>query len=203
MNFTQMKKMVKNNVIDFTELVLNNYFLLDLDETDAVILIKLHFLRQKKVQIIDTALLADKLSITEPTVLKRLSNLIEKDILVMVLKKGRDGKEYESFHIDNFLKQVLKLDNKIEEELDYNLIETLEQELNRPLKIIEIQMITRWLEEDHYTEEEIIRALNIAITNNKLSISYIDQILLNQVEEDKVIIKKTNLLDDFENIWEE
>lgn len=181
-----MKKLIKQNIVDFSELVLNNYYKLGLDETDAVIIIKLHYLLQKKITFISTSKLSNMLSISPSTTSRRLQSLIERGYVKIKLKKNGSGKETEAFDLDYVITQIIKANFDEQQTIDAletktieaELAKLFEEEFNKPLSVLDVQVITKWLNEDKYSEDDIKDALFQAVKSRKLSIKYVDGILL-------------------------
>jgi DNA replication protein len=210
MDVMNMKSLIKKNIVDFSELVLNNYHKVGLDETDAVILIKLNYLQNRQITFIHPKKLANMLSISPATTAKRLNNLIERKYIVVSLIKNGNGKETESFSLDNLIEMIVKVDfeEKISEGTEENnnvvsrLVNVFETEFRKPLSILDIQTITKWLKEDEYTFDEINNALFDASKQRKLTIKYVDKILLSK--EDQIEVEKynqTTLIKDIKKIW--
>ena len=78
MDIRDIKRYINNNTIDFTDLILNNYFKLGIDETDAVIMVKLQYLLNNNITFISPKQLSEMLSISTQTTSRRLNSLIEK-----------------------------------------------------------------------------------------------------------------------------
>ena len=85
------------------------------------------------------------------------------------------------------------------------MVQLFETEFRKPLSVLDIQTITKWLNDDKYSFEEIKNALFEASKARKLSIRYVDAILLNQSTEepDKQKYNKTTLIKDLKKIWTE
>lgn len=212
MDVKNMKSFIKKNIIDFSELVLNNYYKIGLDETDAVIIIKLNYLLNRNITFIHPRKLSEMLSISPSTTSKRLNNLIDKGFVKMELIKNGNGKETESFNLDFVIESILKaeFEEKVHEASDQNrniesrLVNMFETEFRKPLSVLEIQTLTKWLSEDNYTYEEIKAALFEASKARKLTIKYVDRILLNKDnEEPKKKYNQTTLIKDLKKIWTE
>jgi len=211
MELKVMKDLIEKNIVDFPELVLNNYYKLGLNETDAVILIKLNYLLKSNKTFISTKELAETLSISSQTTSKRLNSLIERGFIKLKLVKNGNGKQTETFNLDFLVERILKSDyeekevDKIEKNktLEGKLVTLFEEEFKKPLSVLDIQTITKWLNEDKYTYELIKDALFEAIRSRKLNIKYVDGILLKsdkkQVENK---YKKTTNIKDLKKIWE-
>jgi len=212
MDIKNMKSLIKRNIVDFSELVLNNYYKIGLDEVDAVIIIKLKYLLDQHITFIHPKKLSNLLSISSQTTNKRLNNLLEIGYIRMELISNGNGKETESFNLDFVIEKIIKADfeEKIMESSDKNknvesrLVNLFETEFRKPLSVLDIQTITKWLNEDKYVFEEIKNALFEASKARKLSIRYVDRILLNKDhEEPEKKYNQTTLIKDLKKIWTE
>ncbi|MCF7926829.1 MAG: DnaD domain protein [Candidatus Izimaplasma sp.] len=211
MDAMNMKQLIKKNIIDFSELVLNNYYKLGLDETDAIIIIKLHKLLKRNITFIHPKKLSKMLSITSQTTNKRLDKLMDKGFIKIELIKSPSGKETESFNLDLIIEKIIKKDFEEktqeslsqEENIQGKLVDLFETEFRKPLSPLDIQVISKWLQEDKYTYEQIKDALFQASKANKLSINYVDAILLRTNKDDDETYNRTTLLKDLKKIWTE
>ena len=207
-----MKNLIQKNIVDFSELVLNNYYKIGLDETDAIIIIKLKYLLDRHITFIHPKKLSNMLSIAPSTTQKRLQKLMDHGFIKMELIRNGNGKETESFNLDYVIERIVKAEyeEKIHESSDQNkniesrLVSLFETEFRKPLSVLDIQTITKWLNEDQYSFDEIKNALFEASKARKLSIRYVDGILLQKTDEEpKTKFNKTTLIKDLKKIWTE
>ncbi len=212
MDIKDIKRYINNNTIDFAELVLNNYYKIGIDETDAIIIIKLQYLLNNNITFISASQLSKMLSISTQTTSKRLKALIEKGFIQMSLITNEKGKQTESFNLDYLIESILVSSNherKNDHEKDNKTIETkivklFEEEFKKPLSVLDIQIITKWLNDDKYSYEEIEDALFQAVKLRKLTMKYIDTILLNkEATPIKRKYKRTASISNLKKIWEE
>jgi DNA replication protein len=213
MDIQNMKSLIQKNIVDFSELVLNNYYKIGLDETDAIIIIKLKYLLDRNITFIHPKKLSNMLSISATTTSKRINNLIDAGYINIELTKNGHGKETETFNLDTVIERIVKadFDEKIYRKDDNNpnieqrLVHMFETEFRKQLSVLDIQTITKWLNEDNYTYEQIKGALFEASKARKLSIKYIDGILLHGTSEQEPKDKytKTTLIKDLKKIWTE
>lgn len=203
--------MIKKNIIDFTELVLNHYHKIGLDETDAIMIIKLHNLLQKNITFINPTKFSQLLSISSSTTMRRLNNLIEKGYIQFELVKNKQGKETEVFNLDNVIEKILlaqyeesKMSEMNLQSPEQELVRLFESEFRKPLSVLDIQTITKWLEEDEYRFDEIKHALYEAVKAGKPSIRYVDGILLHLTTEDeKPKYNQSAIIKDLKKLWTE
>lgn len=211
MDVANMKSLIQKNIIDFPELVLNNYNKIGLDETDAIILIKLQTLLNKKRTIISPKKLSEMLSISSRETAKKLNNLIDKGFVQIKLAEGSNGKQTEVFNLDFLIEKILmndydeqnKENKKTNNSTEAKLVNLFEGEFKKPLSVLDIQTITKWLNEDKYTFDEISDALFDAVKSRKKSIKYVDAILLNKDDYKPGQQKRTAVIKDLRKIWEE
>jgi DNA replication protein len=77
------------------------------------------------------------------------------------------------------------------------------------LKPLEVEIIQKWINEDHFEMIEIKRALLDAVQANKFSMSYVDSILIKRKnlssKKDEVVYKaeKSEALKSFYNSWDQ
>ena len=212
MDIRDIKRYINNNTIDFTELILNNYHKIGIDETDAVIMIKLQYMLNNNITFISPAQLSKMLSISTQTTSKRLKSLIERGYIQMEIVKTNNGKQSESFNLDFLIESIL-LSGSFEKNgdkektlktIEAKLVKLFEEEFKKPLSVLDIQTITKWLNEDKYTYEMIQDALFDAVKSRKLTIKYVDGILL---RKDDVTVarkyKRTASISNLKKIWEE
>jgi DNA replication protein len=208
MEIKELKKFVEKNIVDFTELLLTNYNKLELDEVDAIILIKLHHLIKQGVSFISPKVLSESLSISASTTARRLNHLIDREFIKMELVKGENGKQKENYNLDKVFEKILLIDfeerkgDKGKQSTEKELVDLFETEFKKPLSVLDIQTITKWLNDDKYSFEEIKDALFVAVKQRKLTIKYVDGILLKSEKEEPKTYKKTNLMRDLHQLWE-
>lgn len=201
MDYAVIKKLIEEDVIDFDKMLLKNYKKIGLSEIEAFLLIELHGQRKTGITFISPTKLVKKLTISEEKLLQTLDGLIKKQYLVIRLVKHGKNKETEDFSLDNTVaklievyksqikKEVIKSD-KIFESIEEEIVELLENQFQKQLKPLEIELIQKWMNEDNYTVDEIKRATLDAIKANKSSISYVDGVLLRR-SKNKAKPKKT------------
>ena len=212
MDIKDIKRYINNNTIDFTELILNNYYKLGIDETDAIIVIKLQYLLNNNVTFISPSQLSKMLSISTQTTSKRLKALIEKGYIQIELIQKKSGKQTERFNFDYLIESILK--NGFEERnghqktnnktLESKLVTLFEEEFKKPLSVLDIQTITKWLSEDKYSFQDIKDALFDAVRIRKMTIKYVDAILMKKDEKpEKRSRKRISDIKNLRKLWEE
>lgn len=125
---------------------------------------------------------ATDLNITTEEVLSYIDVLSEKHyISVEVIKNDKNIME-EYIILDLFYEKLTNLwiadinQNKLEEEKNSNIFETIEKEFSRPITPMEFEIIQAWLE-DGTGEELILEALKEAVYSGVCNLRYMDKII--------------------------
>jgi DNA replication protein len=219
MDHAIIKRLIDEDIIDFDKLILKNYKQIGLSEIEAFLLIELNNQKKAGETFISPSKLVKKLTIPEEKLISLLDGLMEKKYIVIRLVKV-DGKEKEDFSFENTIVKVINIyKGKIKLEITdsqktYNTIEEeivdlLEEQFQKQLKPLEIELIQKWVSEDNYSLVEIKRAILDAVKSNKSSISYVDGVLLKRAKNSKTAPKKklssgkSEALKAFYDSWEQ
>lgn len=167
--------------------LLNYYQALGLNEADLVILIKiLHAYEISNLQpSIDILKQGTTMQETEVTMI--IQKLIRLDLLSMKVGKNSEGKFSEFINLDGFFNQFAQLLEHEKQQLDSEnetaqfkrLFSKVESSFGRALSPLEIETLSQWIDVNHYPHQLIEAAIDEALSHNKLSLKYIDRILLN------------------------
>ncbi|MGK9043732.1 DnaD domain-containing protein [Mammaliicoccus vitulinus] len=181
------REMLREKPVVIQRALFNHYVELGLNEKQFVILIKL--LDQENERNIQPPLedvqQGTSLSIQEVShIINQLSQLKCIDIKV---EKDEQHKYNEFISFDPLFEQLAlvlnetKQENKEEDQNNQfkKLFQEFESTFGRPLTPLEVQTLNHWIDTDHHSTELIRSALNEAHSLDKLSIKYIDRILLN------------------------
>lgn len=181
------RDMLREKPVVIQRALFNHYVELGLNERQFVILIKL--LDQENERNIQPPLedvqQGTSLSIQEVShIINQLSQLKCIDIKI---EKDEQHKYNEFISFDPLFEQLAlvlnetKQENKAEDQNNQfkKLFQEFESTFGRPLTPLEVQTLNHWIDTDHHSNELIRSALNEAHSLDKLSIKYIDRILLN------------------------
>ncbi|XMB72730.1 DnaD domain protein [Mycoplasmatota bacterium WC30] len=219
MDYAVIKRLIEEEIIDFDKLLLKNYKKIGLSEIEAFLLIELHSQKKAGITFISPTKLVKKLTISEEKLLQTLDGLINKQYLNIRLIKEKNKKETEDFSLDNTVVKLIEVyKTKIKHEvtdtkntfdsIEEEIVELLENQFQKQLKPLEIELIQKWIGEDKYSVTEIKRATLDAIKANKSSISYVDGVLLKRsknkgkVKATQYDTEKPEALKAFFNSWE-
>lgn len=117
------------------------------------------------------------LSLDENTAMEIFSNLIQKNLIEIVVKKNEQNKLIEYVNLNNFYENVLVEDKKnADEKTKHELFSMFEEEFGRDLSVVDADVIKMWIEKS-YSKNLIEVALKEAKCNDTCNLRYIDKIL--------------------------
>ncbi len=203
-----LKKLIEDNVMSFSSLVLKYYHKFDLTEREAIALIKLHTLLEEGERIIKPQQFSKWLATSPKETEDILNSLINKGYLTIRLDEDEKGKQCETFDVDFFLNKITnhlqKKQNETQENVFASTIDYLESMFQKPLTQMEMEIVQDWLQNETYSETMIKDAVKKVITYNNPSIKQVDHILINQLKDTKKHPKKNvDALKEFHKLWEE
>lgn len=220
MDYAVIKKLIEDDIIDFDKMLLKNYKQIGLSEVEAFLLIELHNQRKSGVTFISPTKLTKKLTLPEDKVLKLLDGLIQRKYLVIRLVKQANVKETEDFSLDVTIERLIEIyktkikleitnSDKTYDTVEEEIVDLLENQFQKQLKLSEIEVIQQWINKDNYSLDDIKRALLDAVRANKTSISYVDGVLLKRTKNThaktrkKYNPEKSEALKAFYDSWEQ
>ena len=200
---SQYYMLIKNKLIDFDKLMIDKYHLLGLNETDAIILIKLNRLLNVGTTKLESSYLAPTMSITQNTISKRIVDLVKNGFITLTLTEAS-----EIFSLDETYKRLSNLldeENAESKELKSNnltkeVVELIEKEFAKPVNAIELEIVNNWIHQDGFSFDRIEKAILDAKRNKKMNVKYVDVFLNQKPKTDKKNVDE-NLQDLFNDIY--
>ncbi|MFD2115916.1 DnaD domain-containing protein [Paenibacillus yanchengensis] len=175
-------------------LLLRSYSQLGLDNFEMMLMLHLiSFAQTEQIEFPTPKQLADRMGTTAEQVEQSLGRLLkEQYITIEDYIDEESGRHTERYNWQPFFvlatqfiaeEQRHKKTNQKQPVVEVkpsstNLFSTFEQEFGRLLSPMECETIINWLDNDQYTEEIILFALKEAVFAGKLSLRYIDRILI-------------------------
>ena len=195
---SQYYTLLKNDIINFDQLLLDKYNVLGLDEVETIILIKLNkILKSGKKFSID--LLTSSMSISENDLRNRLVSLINNQFITLML----DGKN-ELYSLDDTYKRLADaivqndIDAKTEKQETEveKVVNALQKSFNKILTPLDLEMVHNWIYQDKFSFDTINNAIIETLKIKKTSVHYVDAILSKKEE-----IKKEHNDDGLQNLF--
>ena len=201
MDYSIIKKLIEEEIIDFNKMLLKNYKKIGLTELEAFLLMELFNQKKAGDTFISPSKLVKKITVSQEKLLQTLEALITKKYLTIRLVKQENDKDTEDFSLDNTVYKLIQVyrtlikhevidTDKTYDSLEAEIVDLLEQQFQKQLKPLEIELIQKWINEDDYSVDDIKAATLDAIKANKTSISYVDGVLLKRSKNKKKAPKK-------------
>ncbi|MFC7392664.1 DnaD domain protein [Scopulibacillus cellulosilyticus] len=176
-----MMDLLVNSHVMVPNLLLENYYLLGLNEEECMLLIHVHSFICKGNYFPTPDDLADRMSCTPAQCADHLRRLVQKGYIN--IEQSNDDQIYsEAYTLEPLWEKLIvhyyqKSANQQNAEQEEALYTVFENEFGRPLSPIECETLTMWLDQDHHSPELIKAALRESVISGKLNFRYIDRIL--------------------------
>lgn len=174
------KELIDNKSIDKLSFLLNYYHLINLSEVELVLVMHIELLISNNL-LVTSKSLVKKMNCSKECVDKTINTLVKRKYIVF-----DNYSSHNAIDISNVYDSIIeKLDTSIinsletsEEKQKKNLVDVFSKEFQKILSPFEIEEIKDW--SNMYSDELIIYALKEAVKMNKLSLKYIEKIIIQQ-----------------------
>lgn len=179
-------KLIKSKTISFNETLIKNYINLNLNETEAMILMILYNQQEDGYEYLSLKTLKNKVTLSEEDLSNYVMLLVQKGMIEILIDE--DGNEI--FNLDQIIDKLGELlSNNKTEEYDKKffvneIVSFTEKVFLKPLTSADLLVINDWAN-SQYDFEDIKRAILQATKVQKQSLKYADAILVSKQNERK------------------
>lgn len=176
----RIAKLIKAKTIDFTQVLIQNYKVIGLNETSAMVVAKLYYLAEENDNFLELEKLAKEVTINMEQLGDLIIDLVNKGYLELTL--DNNGKE--TFSIDGTIEKIaVILDNGSNDEVlsarqeKLSLVVTyVETTFSKTCSASDLIIINAWLD-SNYEYDDIKNAVFKAFQLGKYNLKYVDAIL--------------------------
>ena len=176
----RIAKLIKAKTIDFTQVLIQNYKVIGLNETSAMVVAKLYYLAEENDNFLELEKLAKEVTINMEQLGDLIIDLVNKGYIELTL--DNNGKE--TFSIDGTIEKIaLILDNGSNDEVlsvrqeKLSLVVTyVETTFSKTCSASDLVIINAWLD-SNYENDDIKNAVFKAFQLGKYNLKYVDAIL--------------------------
>ncbi|GAX02036.1 DnaD domain protein [Secundilactobacillus silagei] len=181
------KALLKSGDTSLSTLLLEHYRELGMSNTEFLIYLQIKSYNDRGISFPQTETIAKAVGLTDNQIFQELHTMIAKRLMQIdtVQQPGQLARDSYDFTLlyEKLAQYVKKAETQaVTSQVENNretIFNQIETEFGRPLSPIELEMISQWLDEDHYQVEIIRLALKEAVLNQVYSLKYMDRILLN------------------------
>lgn len=179
-------KLIKSKTISFNEMLIRFYTKLNLNETEAMILMVLYVQQDDTGEVLSTDVLKSKVSLNEEELSNVILSLINKGYIELLIDD--EGKEI--FSIDNVIDKLGAIISSNDSIIDKNdrqvvlqeMVEYIEKCYQKVLSSSDLMIINNWLDLN-YNIDEMKQAVLDSLKAKKMHLKYADAILVNRKKE--------------------
>lgn len=174
-------KLIHSNVISLSDVLIQNYKCLGLDEINMTLLLILNLQRNNQDNFLSTTALAEKMTITEKELSERILFLLQHGFIE--LKIDDSG---EMFVLDPLIDKVAELlagadkPNKQDDAVMVSeIVAYCEKTYQRLLSVEDLKIVNMWVDEK-YSIDEIKSAVLDSLKAKKAQLRYADAVIVNR-----------------------
>ena len=183
--------LMKENIIDFGNLILEKYYLLNLNEIECMVLYKLNKYSKEVNNILNLSDLEKKMKLDITQLGDVLAGLVSKGFVTLKMSDDEKCTLIEEFSLEDAYKELSYVlengERKIENDQvnkDFQeVLKLLESKNNKPLSPIEMQTVQKWFFEYKYDFELIKEQIEKTYKNKNASVSIVDRQLFAKSRE--------------------
>lgn len=183
--------LLKDNLIDFNKALLDYYNLIGLDETECLVLLRLHDLIVSNSNVLDSEKIVKRLSISGERFTEIIGGLVNRNFVELKLELDDSQIYTEKFFIDGTFRQLGYVFESQETKEESNIIsiemkktmQYLEKKLAKMLTPVEVSIVKKWFYDYKYSNEMINEEIEKVIKRKVKSVSIIDRALFARTKE--------------------
>ncbi|EON72433.1 DnaD domain-containing protein [Lysinibacillus sphaericus] len=185
-NNNRLRTWTEQRTIQIPQLFFQFYKELNIEDEEALIVVHLLAFHIEGNEFPTPNDLMSRLTMPSDAISSRLQRLMQKGFLEITRDVDAGGKIYEKYSVYPLWERIMQIIEMKEQKKsattlrqeEGELFRLFEEEMGRLLSPLELEKIGFWLDEDKHSPALIKEALKEAVFAGKLSIRYIDRILL-------------------------
>jgi DNA replication protein len=185
-NNNRLRTWTEQRMVQIPQLFFQFYKELNIEDEEALIVIQLLAFHMEGNDFPTPNDLMNRLTMPDNDITSRLQRLMQKGFLEITSDVDANGKLYEKYSVYPLWERIMQIIEMKEHQKsattlrqeEGEVFRLFEEEMGRLLSPLELEKIGSWLDEDKHSPALIKEALKEAVFAGKLSIRYIDRILL-------------------------
>ncbi|KOY80836.1 DnaD domain-containing protein [Lysinibacillus macroides] len=185
-NNHRLRTWTEQRMISIPQLFFQFYKELNMEDEEALIVMHLLAFHMEGNDFPTPSDLKNRLTMSDHDITSRLQRLMQKGFLEIIRDVDVSGRLYEKYAVYPLWERIVQMMDMKEQQKstvtlqqeEGDLFRLFEEEMGRLLSPLELEKIGSWLDEDKHSPALIKEALKEAVFAEKLSIRYIDRILL-------------------------
>lgn len=185
-NNNRLRTWTEQRMVQIPQLFFQFYKELNIEDEEALIVMHLLAFHMEGNDFPTPNDLINRLTMPDNDITSRLQRLMQKGFLEITSDVDTNGKLYEKYSVYPLWERIMQIIEMKEHQKsattlrqeEGEVFRLFEEEMGRLLSPLELEKIGSWLDEDKHSPALIKEALKEAVFAGKLSIRYIDRILL-------------------------
>lgn len=183
--------LIRDNLIEFDKVLLDNYYQLGLSEIECIVLLRLHQYKVKNNNILNADDIIKKMSISSDSLTEIIADLVSRSFIDLTLDLDDNQVYTERFSLDGAYRQLGYIFESLETKEENNTIsiemkqtlQNLEKQLNKILTPLEINIVKKWFYDYKYPITMINEEIEKTLKRKAKNVSIIDRALFARTKE--------------------
>lgn len=184
-------ELIKEGIIDFKKLLLNKYFLINITETECLVLLRLYEYSKSKNNCLNITEISQKMSLDKDELSNIVAGLVSKGFITLSISDSENEFFLEEFSLEETYKELAyvvdleerKNDKDTLSEKVKTILRLLEQKNNKLLSPFEIEIVRKWVYEYQYDINIIKEEVEKTFKQRNPSVSLVDRNLFARTRE--------------------
>ncbi|MBW1605595.1 DnaD domain-containing protein [Lactobacillus sp. Sy-1] len=195
------QRLINGGQTTIANYLLDNYAKIGLNSDELVLYLQFKRFFDRGINAPDIEQISAATNIAANEIYQILHNLIQKKLMTIKTGQDQNGKDFDQYNFDLMYAKLAELstendvyqpvtDSSQSDDQSHgtnsmtvnnraHVYASIEREFGRELSPIELETISGWLDQSHYSPELIELALREAVLNQVYNLKYIDRILIN------------------------
>lgn len=201
--------LIKEKIIDFEKVLLDQYYELGLSELECMVLLRLYQYSNHTSNYLNVNEIVKKMTVTSDEFSELVVRLVSKDFVSLLLDNNNGTKFFEVFSLEGAYRQLGYIfenkENKISDSAAAlkmkATVHILEEKLKRILTPFEVSTVKKWFYDYKYDEEIINAEIEKNLKTRRPSINIIDRALFSRSKEEVDGVKVDDVKDIFNKMY--
>lgn len=184
-------ELIKEGIIDFKKLLLDKYFLINITETECLVLLRLYEYSKSKNNCLNITEISQKMSLDKDELSNIVAGLVSKGFITLSISDSENEFFLEEFSLEETYKELAYVVNLEERKNDKDnlsekvktILRLLEQKNNKLLSPFEIEIVRKWVYEYQYDINIIKEEVEKTFKQRNPSVSLVDRNLFARTRE--------------------
>lgn len=184
-------ELIQEELIDFKKLLLEKYYLINITETECLVLLRLYEYSKTKNNNLNINEICQKMSLDKDELSNIIAGLVSKGFITLKISDEESDSFLEEFSLEDTFKELAYAIDSEEKKVDKDnlsekvktILRLLEKKNNKLLSPFEMELVRKWIYEYQYDMDIIKEEIEKTFKTRNPSVSLVDRNLYAKTRE--------------------